>query len=250
MACVIAARNEADRVPATVRAAAKIDGVGLVVVVDDGSDDDTWKVAEAAGARVHRHVQNRGKAAAMTSGAALVSRLDDNDAPRLLLFLDADLADTAAAAAPLVEPVRSGAADMTVGVLPPQRLAGGENPGGHGLVVWLSRAAISRATGWAPRQPLSGQRCLTREAFTAALPLARGFGVETGLSLDLGRLGFRIVEVPIDVGHRATGTDWRAQVHRGRQWLQVARAVATRRIWTPAALKTNPPEAPAKVVRR
>ncbi len=60
------------------------------------------------------------------------------------------------------------------------------------------------------------------------MPLASGFGVETALSIDLGRKGFRIVEVPIDVRHRATGTDLRGQLHRGRQFLHVARALAAR----------------------
>ena len=54
------------------------------------------------------------------------------------------------------------------------------------------------------------------------MPLAAGFGVETALSIDLGRQGFRIIEVPIEVRHRATGTDLRGQLHRGRQFLHVA----------------------------
>jgi hypothetical protein len=95
-------------------------------------------------------------------------------------------------------------------------------------VVRLARAGIEEATGWAPEQPLSGQRCLSRVAFDAAVPLAAGFGVETALSIDLGRKGFRILEVPIDVKHRATGTDLRGQLHRGREYLHVRRALAAR----------------------
>ena len=136
--------------------------------------------------------------------------------------------DTAAGAEPLIEPVVTGQADMTIGTLPAQVRADGSKAGGHGFVVRLARAGIEQATGWAPEQPLSGQRCLTRVAFDAALPLASGFGVETALSIDLGRKGFRIIEVPIDVRHRATGTDWRGQLHRGRQFWHVRRALAAR----------------------
>jgi hypothetical protein len=117
---------------------------------------------------------------------------------------------------------------MTIGTLPAQLRADGSKAGGHGFVVRLARAGIEEATGWAPEQPLSGQRCLTRAAFDSAVPLAAGFGVETALSIDLGRKGFRILEVPFEVRHRATGTDLRGQLHRAKQYLHVRRALAAR----------------------
>lgn len=227
VACVIPAKDEVERIAATVDAVHKIAGVDLVVVVDDGSTDGTAAAAERAGAVVVRHERNRGKAAAMESGAAAVAERDGARA-RHLLFLDADLTDSATGAEPLIEPVMSGRADMTIGTLPAQVRADGSKAGGHGFVVRLAREGIEQATGWAPEQPLSGQRCVTRVAFDAAVPLASGFGVETALSIDLGRKGFRIIEVPIDVRHRATGTDLRGQLHRGRQFLHVRRALAAR----------------------
>jgi hypothetical protein len=163
----------------------------------------------------------------METGAAAVAERDGARA-RHLLFLDADLTDSATGAEPLIEPVLAGRADMTIGTIPAQVRADGSKAGGHGFVVRLARSGIQEATGWAPEQPLSGQRCLTRVAFEAALPLADGFGVETALSIDLGRKGFRILEVPIDIRHRASGTDWRGQLHRGRQFLHVRRALAAR----------------------
>ncbi len=119
VAVVIPARNEADRIQATVTAAAALVGVGLVVVVDDGSKDATAAVARRGGAAVMRHARNRGKGAAMETGAAAVSLVDQRehrDRPRHLLFLDADLADTAVQAGPLVDPVIAGTADMTIAV--------------------------------------------------------------------------------------------------------------------------------------
>jgi glycosyltransferase involved in cell wall biosynthesis len=228
VAVVIPARNEAARISATVRAAASIPEVDLVVVVDDGSTDATATIARDAGAIVSGHPRNRGKAAAMETGAATVAAIDSRErptSPRALLFLDADLEGTAAAAAALVGPVLDGKADMTIATLPPQKQAGG----GHGFVVRLSRDGIRKATGFCPAQPLSGQRCLTRLAFDAALPLAHGFGVETGLTIDLIRHGYKVEEVEVDLHHRVTGKDWRAQVHRARQYRDVARALAVRR---------------------
>ena len=227
VAVIIPARDEADRIAATVTAAAALDGVGLVVVVDDGSRDGTSGLARRAVAVVLRHVRNRGKAAAMQSGANAVGLVDQRERrehPRHLLFLDADLAESAAHAGPLTAPVLDGRADMTIAVF-----AATVKLGGHGLVVGLSGAGIRRAVGWQPAQPLNGQRCLTRAAFEAARPLARGWGVETALTIDLMRQGFRVAEVEVDLAHRATGTGLRAQLHRAHQLTDVARALAARR---------------------
>jgi glycosyltransferase involved in cell wall biosynthesis len=224
LAVVIPARNEADRVGATVRAAVGLPGADLVIVVDDGSSDGTAAAAREAGARVIRHARNRGKAAALETGAAAVALLEPgSSAPHLLLFLDADLGATAAQAGPLAGPVRDGTADMTIAVF-----SNRVRKGGFGLVTAASGAGIERATGWRPAQPLNGQRCLTRAAFEAALPLAAGWGAETGLTIDLLRRGLRITEVEVPLAHRATGNDWRSQVHRARQLAGVALALAAR----------------------
>ena len=227
VAVVIPAYNEADRVGATVTAARTLPGVDVVVVVDDGSRDATAVVAGKAGARALRYARNHGKAMAMMVGAREVAELDRRrpagGGPRHLLFLDADLGATAGGAGPLIEPVAAGEADMTVAVFATRvRL------GGHGFVVRLAGSGIRRATGWAPAQPLNGQRCLTRAAFEAARPLARGFGVETAMTIDLMRRGMRVVEVEVEMAHRATGSDLPSQLHRARQLADVGLALATR----------------------
>jgi hypothetical protein len=142
------------------------------------------------------------------------------------LFLDADLGDSAANANPLVSPVASGSADMTIAVLPPV-----EGAGGHGFVMRLSTSGIVQATGWRPIAPLSWQRCLTRDLYDAVQPLARGFGVETGMTIDALRHGARVVECPVDLGHRVTGTSLRDQRHRARQYRDVWRALAARGVY-------------------
>ena len=68
VAAIIPCKDEADRIAATVRRCAVIDGVDLVVVVDDGSTDETASKFHDAGAHVVRHAENSGKAAASTSG--------------------------------------------------------------------------------------------------------------------------------------------------------------------------------------
>ncbi|MFC0676023.1 glycosyltransferase family 2 protein [Brachybacterium hainanense] len=262
VAVVIPAKNEAARIEATIRAARSIDRVDLVVVVDDGSTDATSAVAMGADALVVRHRSNQGKAAAMATGAQVVAlredtaRADGREAtaedaageeprvpghtgplpvigadltPRALLFLDADMEESAAAAAPLVDAVLDDGVDMAIALLPPQPGAGG-----MGIVVGTSRNGIRRATGWEPQQPLSGTRCITRQAWEACQPLAAGWGVETSLSIDALAAGFDVEEIPCDLHHRATGKDLRGQLHRAAQLRDVLRALAKRRHILPA----------------
>lgn len=256
-AVVIPAKNEAERLEATIASARRIAGVDMVVVVDDGSADATSAVAMGAGALVVRHKTNLGKAAAMATGAQMVAIREDAEradggasfseelhaeprapghtgplpvidatetVPRALLFLDADMADSAEAAQPLVDAVLRDGVDMAIALLPPQAGAAG-----RGIVVRTARRGIQRATGWEPTQPLSGTRCITREAWESCLPLAPGWGVETSLSIDALTAGFWVKEIPAELHHRATGADLRGQLHRAAQLRDVLRALARTR---------------------
>jgi glycosyltransferase involved in cell wall biosynthesis len=218
---IIPARNESGRVGATVASALSLQRLAAVVVVDDGSSDGTAAEAEAAGAVAVRHPRPRGKAAAMTTGAEYAAAAGYVASP--LLFLDADVGATAREAQPLIDVVRAGDADLAIGTLTATTPGGG-----HGFVVRLARREIHRRTGWSPQQPLSGQRCITRALFDAVLPLAGGFGVETRMTIDAMRAGARVVELPVAMTHRVTGTSLADNVHRARQWRDVWLAVHRR----------------------
>lgn len=225
VAVVIPAKDEADLIAATVRACQALPHVDLVVVVDDGSSDGTGREAVAAGAEVIRHQTNSGKSAAMTSGAAWAAAADAGGPPRALLFVDADLGESASTLAPLIVPVVEGTADLTVAVIPRSH-----SSKGAGRAVRLARNEIRRRTGVEITQPLNGMRCLTRAAYDAAAPLARGWGVETGMLLSVLGAGLRVVEVPVDFTHRASGPDWAGRRHRARQLRDIASVVARSRL--------------------
>lgn len=247
VAVIIPAKDEGDSIGATIRASKALPGADLFVVIDDGSSDNTGEAARSAGAVVVRHSVNRGKASAMETGAKVVAMRDPEEGPRrLILFLDADLGDSAAQTFPLVEAVMQGRTDCAIAALPRQAGAGG-----HGFVTRLSRRAIRWATGWEPLQPLSGQRCLSAEAFFDCLPLAHKWGVETGMTIDLLVKGYSVQEVPCDLTHRATGNDMAGYRHRLSQFRDVFLASATRfvrhvraplRLRLSAAIKQAPGE--------
>ncbi|MGI8459514.1 MAG: glycosyltransferase [Propionibacteriaceae bacterium] len=231
VACIIPAKDEAERIVATVQAAADVPGVDVVLVCDDGSSDDTGSRAHAAGAIVVSHRRNKGKAAAIESAVNALGIMESRDhrpESGVLLLLDADLGESAANAGPLVSPVLQGRADLTVGVLPAQRTASGGDPGGFGLVMRTAARGITELTGFSPVAPLSGQRCLTRRAFELCSPLAAGFGIEVGMTIDILRAGLTLEEIEVDLRHRATGTDLAGQLHRATQLRDVTRALTAR----------------------
>jgi glycosyltransferase involved in cell wall biosynthesis len=213
---LVAARDESDRVGDTVTALRSIPTVTHVVVVDDGSADDTAARAIAAGARVLRSAVGRGKGQALEAAIATIER------PDAWLLADGDLGSSAAALSAVLEPVVAGRADIVVAVVPPGV------GGGFGLVKRFAAAAIRRFGGITVEEPLSGQRALTSRAMDAVRPLARGFAVETAMTIDAARAGLRVLEVPAAVTHRPTYLDIRGFAHRGRQGIDIARAVTAR----------------------
>ncbi len=213
---LIPAHNEAERIDATVRAARTVSAIDRVLVIDDASTDGTADLAASAGAEVLRLETNLGKGGALQAGLDLVAA--DADA---LVLLDGDLGATAAEAGTLLESVLAGAADMTIATLPKPPASGG-----FGLVKGLARWGIRRLSGFEPTAPLSGQRALSRAAWEAATPFATGYGVEVGLTVRAARAGMRLLEVPTTMAHAATGRDLAGFTHRGRQFVQVAGALA------------------------
>ncbi|MHB8925416.1 MAG: glycosyltransferase family 2 protein [Coriobacteriia bacterium] len=214
---LIPAHNEELCVGRTVRAASGIPAVSRVVVVDDGSSDDTSSMARDAGAEVIRLERNAGKGGALNAGLHHVR--DDAD---VVLLLDADLGETAASGAALLGPVLSGDADMTVGVLPKP-----PGSGGFGLVKGVARLGIrSLGGGFETSAPISGQRALNRAAWQAATPFAAGYGAEVALTVRALRAGLRVLEVPVRMTHAATGKDLAGFVHRGRQFAHIVTTLA------------------------
>lgn len=218
---LIPAYNEAATITDTIKAVLSVPEVTQVVVADDASTDQTAALAEAAGAQVVRLPGNLGKGGALNAG---IPFLDGE----IIALLDADLGASAAELTRLLEPVLDGRADMTVACFPRA-----QTKGGFGLVKGLARKGIRYYTGLMLRAPLSGQRVMRREVLEAVAPIASGFGAEVGMTIDVARLGFKIMEVETRMAHRETGRDLHGWLHRGRQFLHVL--VTLIRRWKPEA---------------
>jgi glycosyltransferase involved in cell wall biosynthesis len=216
---LVPAFDEESTVARTVKALSEVQAVDRVVVVADGCTDRTVDEALAAGASVLTTARRVGKGEAVE---AALARLPQADA---YVFVDADVGDTAGEAGMLLAAVLAGEADLVVGRLPAQ---GG---GGFGLVKRLGGAAIRLLGGFRAEEPLSGQRAISARCLDACRPLAAGFGLETAMTIDAARAGFRVREVSVEMRHRTTDRSVAGFLHRGSQGWDILRAVVARALW-------------------
>jgi glycosyltransferase involved in cell wall biosynthesis len=217
LAVIVTARNEADRLPSTLRALHAAFPGADVWVADDASGDATAHVALQEGARLVRAPRRIGKGGVATLAADAVLL----EHASTVVLADGDLGDSARELRALVEAL--GDADLAVAKF--SRRVGG----GVGLAVGSSRRATRRATGTRLDAPLSGQRAMTAQTLRMLLPFAPGFGMETAMNIDALRAGLRVVEVELDLEHRATGRTPGGFLHRGKQLRDIVRAYASRR---------------------
>jgi glycosyltransferase involved in cell wall biosynthesis len=208
-ACIIAETLEAIR-----EAFAHIALLELeIIVVDDGSQDNTIEMATPYADRVICHSCNMGKGTAMYNGWRVARG-------NYIIFLDADLGKSAGNVQLLLKPLIHDEYDMTIAELPMAQIRGG-----FGLVKGLAAVGIYRLCGYHTRTPLSGQRAIRREVLERIGGLSRGFGVEVGLTIDVARAGYRIGELPVPFRHRESGRDLQGFYHRGKQFVSVGRTL-------------------------
>lgn len=224
----MAARNEAERIGATLAALARAFPGAPIWVADDGSSDATPQIAREAGALVVSSAPMIGKGAAVTRAAREAlrqARSSTGEPPHQSIFVlcDGDLADSASELGALADAVARGEADLAVAAFA-RRLGGG-----LGLALGFARWAIRRRCGLVANAPISGQRALSERALADVLPFARGYGMEIGMTIDAVRAGHRVIEIELDLSHRTSGRTCAGFVHRARQLVDFVRVYLSRR---------------------
>jgi hypothetical protein len=193
---LVAARDEEERIGATVAALRETFPEAEVIVADDGSRDGTARTAERAGARVVS-LPRRGKGQALACAERAAP-------PGGLLLCDADLTGD-------LQPLLETDADLTVAAFAERQ------GGGFGIAKRTARELLRLAAGRELREPLSGQRALSPQARERCFPTAAGFGCEARMTLDALQAGLEVEEIELPLRHRASGRDVAGFLHRARQ---------------------------------
>lgn len=164
-----------------------------VLVIDDGSTDDTSAVAAAAGAEVLRHDVNRGKGAALKTGFAWALEQGFDG----VITLDADGQHLASEIPKFLAAAETGGDDLVIGgrahlfrqMLPRRRLA-------NRFSAWC----IARASGAAISDSQSGFRYYSARLLQTTALHSDGFDLESEVIVLAGRRGLRIRTIPIELG--------------------------------------------------
>jgi glycosyltransferase involved in cell wall biosynthesis len=183
----IAAFNEARYIGSVVLQAKQY--VDEVIVVDDGSTDNTAGVAGLAGATVIRHPENRGKGAAIQSIMAAAKKRDTS----VLVLLDADAQHDANEIPALVKAVSEGF-DLVIG----SREAQDEKTPRYRRI---GKKVILHSTRLASKADIfdteSGFRALSPKAINELDLKEKGFAIESEMITRAAAGNLKITEVPI-----------------------------------------------------
>ncbi len=200
LAVVMAAYNEQEAVGHVVKdTPSEVSGLPTeVIVVVDGSTDNTALVAEEAGALVCDVPENRGQGASLRLGYHLARERG----ARYIITTDADGQWRAADMERVIAPILAGEADFVNGSRRLGSTANRDLARNVGVVVFA--ALISALTGRRVTDPASGLRAMTAE-LTAAVVLDQPQYQSAELLISAAMGGFRIVEVPIDMQKRHSG---------------------------------------------
>ena len=167
--------------------------VNYVIVVDDGSTDNTSFIAEAAGAEVIRISQNSGKAAAMMKGFERARELN----PAIVVMLDGDGQHNPAEIPNLVKPVLAGKADMVIGS---RFLIQGNNiPRYRKFGQKTLDVATQMSSGYPSTDSQSGFRAISRKGLICLNFISEGYNIESDMITHFLQKGLVISEVPITV---------------------------------------------------
>lgn len=200
---IISVYNESAHITETLQTL-EFDKYAEVIVVNDGSSDDTVEKVTDFPVFLLNFIQNRGKGFAVQKGLEAASG-------DIIVLSDGDLGSSISEIEKLIAPVLNNETPVAVAVIPVQA-------GGLGLVRFLAHRGVYLLTGQKLRAPLSGQRCFRREVLEIIIPLAPGFGLEVGMDIDLLKKGCQIQEVETEIQHRVTGQSVRGYWHRWGQF--------------------------------
>lgn len=188
---VLPAKNEAGAIQQTVKAIKQLNRVDEIIVVNDGSTDDTAQIAEQAGAKVISHPYSKGNGAAIKTGAR-------NATGDIIIFMDADGQHDANDIFKLIERIEEGY-DLVVGA----RQKGSQASIGRGIANKLYNNLATYMSDHHVEDLTSGFRAVRAEKFREFIYLLpNGFSYPTTSTMAFFRAGYSVTYVPIHAAKR------------------------------------------------
>ncbi|WP_101773010.1 glycosyltransferase family 2 protein [Peptostreptococcus faecalis] len=219
---IIPAFNECERIESTLDSIAKIDIINQIIVVDDGSNDDTGNVLKQYSSEKLTYMlksKNEGKGKALEDGLKMLDSQAD-----IVVFLDADLGETSSEVVKIINPVIEDKCDVCIA-----RFRPATKKGGMGFVKRLAKNSVYEMTGVELNATISGQRAFKREVIEKFDTIPDGYGVEVGMTIDILKWGYSVEEVIVDMTHNETGRDLAGFMHRAKQYLHIKKVVNKKR---------------------
>lgn len=190
---IIPAFNEASAIGSVVRSVRKHMPLADILVVDDGSQDETATQAKQQQALVVRHLLNRGLGGAITTGLSF-AKLHGYD---LVITLDADGQHNPLDALPMIDLIKNRKFDIVIG----SRLSQGTSrmPWDRRLINWVANAITLVFFGVKTSDSQSGFRAFNRKAIESIRLKTERMEVSSEIFAEIRRLNLRHAEVPITV---------------------------------------------------
>lgn len=187
---LLPAFNEEENIQAVIREAKKYLPKSKIVVVDDGSTDNTYKMAKKTGVTVVRHEKNRGKGEALKTGFRYFLKTSED----VVIVTDTDRQYQIKDATKLLKPIEHGEADFVTGyrdwsIVPLRHMLGN--------LVW--RTFFNLLFGTHFRDTNCGFVALTKKAMKKIRHTGGGYIIENAIFIDALRNNLRIKQVPVDV---------------------------------------------------
>jgi hypothetical protein len=196
----IPAFDEADNLPGVIGEIPRsVAGLPThVLVIDDGSRDNTAAVAASHGAHVVTHPVNSGQGAALQTGYLVAERLGVD----IVVTLDADGQHDAAEMPRLVAPIVEGRADFVVGS---RRMGAHESESkARDAGITLYTRLVNLLGGTEVTDIANGYRAI-RAARLQEIAFTEDQFHNPELLLGAARAGLRVIDVPVTIRRRAFG---------------------------------------------
>lgn len=216
LSLILPARNEAESLRRLLPQLRTILPDAEIIVVNDGSDDDTLAACAEFPVRVVSHPYPKGNGAAIKSGARAAKG-------NVLIFMDADGQHSPDDIPRLLEKFAEGY-DMVVGAR-----QSGSQAGAHRAVA---NELFSRFATWMVQQPVedltSGFRVVKAKKFRQFLYLLpNGFSYPTTITMSFFRAGYSLTYLPIHAPRRATGKSHIRPIRDGVRFLLIIIKIGT-----------------------